>query len=148
MPEPRAAGRITRLSPSACGRTPAVGGRGPPERGRCDERVLRSWHHPQLSASFVAERNARVAFHPAAGAVGYQFGQFNVVFRDAGDMAVVLAEVIADVDRMDHALRILDQRFRPALAAERAYHLQAVQREGFQRLAHTILIRVWTGAVQ
>src|SRR5690348_12154023 len=97
MPEPRAAGRTTRLSPSACGRTPAAGGRGPPERGRCDERVLRSWHHPQLSASFVAERNARVAFHPAAGAVGHQFGQFNVVFRDAGDMAVVLAEVIADM---------------------------------------------------
>src|SRR6185312_547241 len=55
--------------------------------------------------------------------------------------------VVADVGLMDYALRILDQRFDTAFCTDRADHLQTVEREGFQRLARTVLVGVRAGRI-
>src|SRR5690625_683919 len=89
-----------------------------------------------------AERDARLAFHPAAVAVGNQFDEVDAIGVNSGDAAIVLPHVLIDVDAVDLLARVLDQRDHAALGTERADHVQAVQRERFQRLRRPLQVRM------
>jgi hypothetical protein len=86
-------------------------------------------------------------FHPAAGAVSDQFDEVDMVFLDADDATVVLADVVADVNAMDHAIRVPEQAFHALGRPERSRHLQTVQRERFERFARPVLVRMRPAAV-
>jgi hypothetical protein len=91
---------------------------------------------------FFAQSDGRVAFHPAARTVRHQFHQIDLARRHLGDVAIVLAHVVAHADLVDHTLRILDEPLDVALCTDRAHHLQTVQRKGFERFTRTILVRM------
>src|SRR5690348_17657698 len=84
---------------------------------------------------FFAKCDAGVALHPTARTIRNQFHQIDFIGGHLGDVAIVLAHVFADANLVDHALRVLDQCLHAALAPDGPDHLQAVERERFQRLA-------------
>ena len=67
-----------------------------------------------------------------------------MVFADARDAAVVLAEVVSVVDAMHDPVGIAHETFDPLRHAERARHLESVERVRLERLACAILIRMRT----
>src|SRR5690606_2501533 len=81
------------------------------------------------------------SFHPAPGPVRNEFHEIDVVLLDGRDATVVLTEVVAEMDPMHYAIRVADQRFHGLRGAERARHLQTIERKRLKWLARAVLIR-------
>src|SRR5690606_26108694 len=94
-----------------------------------------------LPLSIVFERNRRRPFQPAARAIRHKFDEFNTIFMDGRHAAVVLPHVHARVDPVDDLVGRHHQPDHAATAADRADHVEAVERELLQRLLATMRIR-------
>src|SRR5215469_4248328 len=75
------------------------------------------------------------ALHIPAEAVRNDFNETDLGGRDLGDLAFRLTHVLADCDAMHQAVFGLYEAEHAAAEAQRAHHLQRVERELFEELA-------------
>src|SRR5690606_12156432 len=68
------------------------------------------------------------------------FNDIDTTFLDAGDPAVVAAQVVADLDSM-HTAGAANQRLHALLIAQHPDHLETFDIEAFEELSGPILIR-------
>src|SRR5690606_18082406 len=87
-----------------------------------------------LPLSIVFERNRRRPFQPAARAIRHKFDEFDLVFMDGGHATVVLSHVHTRVDLVHDLVGRHHQPDHAAATADRADHVQAVERELLERL--------------
>src|SRR5690606_4108831 len=99
-----------------------------------------------LPLSIVFERNRRRPFQPAARAIRHKFDEFDAVAMDSGHATVVLPHVHARVDPIHDLVGRHHQPDHSVATADRADHVQAVERELLERLLAPVRIRPWATA--
>src|SRR6478735_8011657 len=88
----------------------------------------------------VTKRDRRLAFHPAAGPVGNQLDEFDAVFGDRRDTAVVLSEIVVFMYAVHDAFRVFHESFDRIADAERADHRQTVERILLEQLRRAVAV--------
>src|SRR5690554_3370287 len=95
---------------------------------------------PWLTLSALRQAEGTRSLQPTTFTIRDYFNDIDTALFDAGDPAVVAAQVVADLDSMDTA-GAANERLHALLITENADHFKAFNIEAFEELPGSILVR-------